>query len=132
MPFINLTPHTVHFYAEAQFDGLEKLNTTTFVADGVVGEPIAEYPSTGMLRIATATTEIKSIDGVPAVATQYGEVTGVPERVKPDDFLIVSLPALSMAKAAGHPLAEQMVCPYQVVRLRSNTSQVLGAMGVSK
>jgi hypothetical protein len=63
------------------------------------------------------------------VATEYGELTGVPEGVTQDDRLIVSLPAKSTAVAAGHPLAGQMVSPYKVVRSRGNGSLVLGCMG---
>ena len=108
------------------------MNPTTWVADAVEGDPIAAIPSEGMLRIATATVEADPIDGIPSVVTSYGDVTGVPDDVQADDVLIVSLPALSMAKAAHHPLSGQMMCPYQVVRSRANGSIVLGAMGLSK
>ena len=129
MSFINLTPHAVQVYKEAQFVGLEQVNPTTWVADGVQGKPVAEFESAGILRISTETVGQLPIDGVPMVATKYGELTGAPEGVMQNDRLIVSLPAKSMAVAAGHPLAGQMVSPYKVVRSRENGSLVLGCMG---
>lgn len=129
MSFINLTPHSVQVFDEAQFAGLEQINPTTWVADSVKGEPIADFKSAGVLRISTETVELNPVKGVPMVATKYGQLTGVPEGVTPDDRLVVSLPAKSMAQAAGHPLAGQMVSPYKVVRSRENGSLVLGCMG---
>jgi hypothetical protein len=132
MAIRNLTPHSVDFYSEAAFEGLEQLNPTTWVADSVSDDALLSVESEGMLRISTSTTESEPISGIPAVVTVYGDVTGVPDNVCPDDVLVVSLPALSMATAAGHPLAGQMMAPYKVVRQRGNTSTVLGAMGLTK
>ena len=132
MTIRNLTPHAVHFYSESRFGGLEQLNPTTFVADSVEGEPIVQVESEGVLRVATSTVDAGSVGNIPMVETAYGDITGVPEDVEPSDILVVSLPALSMAKQSGHPLASQMACPYRVVRQRGNTSAVLGAMGLSK
>jgi len=139
MKFRNLTPHPIHIFHKSSFVGLEQLNPTTWIADGCAGQPLLELPSEGCLRIKTETKELESLgrensndDLIPLVETKYGEVTGCPEDVDQADILIVSLPSLSMAKAAGHPLASQMTCPYQVVRQRGNTSVVLGAMGLSK
>ena len=129
MSFINLTPHAVQVFNEAQFVGLEQVNPTTWVADSVEGAAISDFESAGVLRISTETVEQLPVDGVPMVATKYGELTGVPEGVMQNDRLIVSLPAKSMAVAAGHPLAGQMVSPYKVVRSRENGSLVLGCMG---
>lgn len=129
MAFINLTPHAVQVFAETQFVGLEQVNPMTWVADGVEGVAIAEYSSKGLLRISTKTVEAEAVEGVPMVATEYGDLTGVPESVSEDDLLIVSLPAKNMAMAAGHPLAGRMVSPYKVVRSRENGSLVLGCMG---
>lgn len=133
MTIRNLTPHAVHFFPESAFTNLEKLNPTTWVADSVNADAaLLIVESEGMLRISTATTQGELVESIPTVVTTYGEVTGVPENVQTNDILVVSLPALSMATAAGHPLAGQMMCPYQVVRDRANTSLVLGAMGLSK
>lgn len=129
MSFINLTPHAVQVFAKTQFVGLEQVNPTTWVADGVEGKAIAEFASEGILRISTNTVEAADIEGIPMAATEYGELIGVPEGVSESDRLIVSLPAKSMAVAAGHPLAKQMVSPYKVVRSKENGSLVLGCMG---
>ncbi|MFQ3619170.1 MAG: hypothetical protein SNJ57_19470 [Cyanobacteriota bacterium] len=131
MKVINLTPHTVQFYAETQFVNLRSTGPTVWVADGVEGDPIAEFESSGSARIATSTVEGESINGIPTVRTHYGEAVGLPESVDPGDVLIVSLPMQSMAKSSGHPLASQMAAPYKVVRLASDTSKVLGAMGLT-
>ena len=134
---LNLTPHPIKVYGASQFVNLEQLNPTTWVADGVEGEPLAaypeSYPGSGGARIATSVEEIRKVDATDlpgvVVQTKYGEATGIPDWPTPDVSLIVSLPMQSMAIAAGHPLAKQMAAPYKVVRLRSNTSTVLGCMG---
>ena len=143
MSVINLTPHSVQVYSQESFVKLEKTNPTTWLADSVNGEPLANYNSEGVARITT------NVEGegdttlgnhgygcpvipdsvVPLVATTYGKATGIPEGVKADDVLIVSLPMKSMAVASGHPLAFQMVSPFGVVRSRANSSLVLGCMG---
>ena len=130
MAIINLCPHSFDVYAEEQFTNLEQTNPTTWVADGVKGEAILSLASSGSIRIATRTVEGNPVQGIPTVLTVYGEAIGIPD-VNSDDVLVVSLPAQSMAKAANHPLAAQMVSPYRVVRLRENTSTVLGCMGLS-
>ncbi len=129
---INLTPHIINVFSEDQFVNLEQANPTTWVADGVVGQAVAEYPSKGVARIAPITTDDDSIEGIPVVKTTYGEAVGIPEGIGPDDILIVSLPMQSMAKESGHPLAAQMVSPYKVVRSRQNGSLVLGCMGFTR
>jgi hypothetical protein len=130
MAFINLTPHSVQVFAESQFNGLEQVNPTTWVADSVEGAPVVEFQSAGNLRIATKTVKQPSIDGVLMVTTEYGKLVGLPDdAIKPEDRLIVSLPTKSMAVAANYSLAGQMVSPYKVVRSRKNGSLVLGCMG---
>ena len=135
MSIINLTPHAVQVYDESQFTNLEQVNPTTWVADGVVDKPIAEYPSQGMARIKTHTQVITQpplceddFKDVMLVETIYGEATGVPE-VTGQDHFIVSLPMQSMAKQAALDAAPYMVSPYKVVRSRQNGSLVLGCMG---
>lgn len=129
MRVINLTPHSVQVYAESQFVNLEQTNPTTWVADSVVDNPLAEYKSEGLARISVSTKPVESVLPGEIVATSYGEATGIPENVEKGDVLIVSLPMKSMAVASGHPLANQMVSPYKVVRSRENGSLVLGCMG---
>lgn len=130
MAIINLCPHSFDVYKESQFTNLEQTNATTWVADGVKGEAILSVSSSGSIRIATTTVEGNPVQGIPTVKTVYGEAIGIPD-VNSDDVLVVSLPAQSMAKAANHPLAAKMGSPYKVVRLRANTSTVLGCMGLS-
>jgi hypothetical protein len=129
--YINLTPHSVEVYTENAFEGLKQINPTTWVADSVYTEQaVGVFPSQGLARISVSTQEIEQLPGnIPAVKTTYGAATGIPDDVQPEDILIVSLPMQSMAKASGHPLANQMVAPYQVVRDAANTSIVLGCMG---
>ncbi len=129
MRVINLTPHSVQVYSESQFVNLEQTNPTTWIADSVEGDPIADYPSEGVARISTQTDVIESpLPGI-TVSTVYGEATGIPSDLDGSEILIVSLPTQSMAKQEGLSLSTQMVAPYKVVRLRSNTSTVLGCMG---
>jgi len=128
----NLTPHSVDIYPETAFINLVKVNATTLVADSVEGKAVESLPSIGNLRIKTATLTVDMGLEFPTVKTEYGELEGLPPiDFKEEDILIVSLPTQSMCKAAGHPLAMQMATPYKVVRLASNTSTVLGCVGLS-
>ena len=129
MRVINLTPHSVQVFSTNQFVNLEQTNPTTWVADGVEGDPVANYESQGLVRISVSTEPVESLLPGETVTTSYGEATGIPENVEEEDVLIVSLPMKSMAVAASHPLANQMVSPYKVVRSRENGSLVLGCMG---
>ena len=123
-------PHSFDVYNKEQFVNLEQTNTTTWIADGVEGEPIVSVPSQGSVRMATSTQELGvDNDGVPVYNTVYGEVSGFPTELNEGDVVLVSLPVVSMMKASGHPLSAFVASPYNAVRLRSNTSQVLGAMG---
>ena len=135
MKVINLTGiHDVNVFPQEAFTCLEQVNETLWVADGVdQALELAVYPTAGMsARISTDVEAVKNscLPG-EVVKTTYGELTGIPEGIGPDDTLIVSLPTKTMAHSSGHPMAKQMVSPYKVVRLRSNTSQVLGCMGFS-
>jgi len=133
MTILNLTPHPINVYSETSFVNLEKVNPTTWVADGVEGEGLAIFESVGSVRIATETVEQTPLEGIPVVATSYGEIEGIPDTaVLGVDMLIVSLPAQSMAKSSRAEWAYSMFAPYKVVRLRSNTSQVLGCMGFTR
>jgi hypothetical protein len=133
MTVFNLTPHSIEVYPEDAFTGLTQVNPTTWTADSVI-EAMAykSYPSAGSCRIKTSTVEIAAIDGIPAVSTEYGVLEGIPAEATLQDTLIVSLPAQSMAKASRSEWAAAMVAPYKVVRLASNTSVVLGCMGLTK
>jgi hypothetical protein len=129
---LNYTPHAIEVYTEASFEGLEKVNPTTWVADSVSGEAIVSLSSLGMIRVAVSTTQSQAVNGVPTVETTYGELEGLPESIGDGDYLVVSLPTQSAAKSLNHPLASRMLCPYQVVRSRANSSTVLGCMGFSR
>ena len=129
MKVLNLTPHSVQVYDANQFIGLEQTNPTTWVADGVNGDPVAAYPSQGVARISVATEAVQSVLPGEVVATTYGEATGIPDGLDGTEVLIVSLPMQSMAKQAALNEAPQMVAPYKVVRSKANGSVVLGCMG---
>jgi hypothetical protein len=129
MKVINLTPHPIEVFAAEQFTGLEQVNPTTWVADGVEGEPVASYPSDGVARISVSTEAVSSKLPGETVTTEYGEATGIPEGLDGSEVLIVSLPMQSMAKQAKLFQASQMVAPYKVVRLKASGSVVLGCMG---
>jgi hypothetical protein len=127
---LNYMPHSFDVYNKEQFVNLEQTNPTTWIADGVEGEPIFSIPSKGSVRMSTSTQELGvDNDGVPVYNTVYGEASGFPTDLKEGDVVLVSLPVVSMMKASGHPLSAFVASPYNAVRLRSNTSQVLGAMG---
>lgn len=129
MTIRNFMPHSFDAYKEKQFVNLEQLNPTTWIADGVEGEPIISVPSEGSVRMSTTTGQV-GVDeyGLPIYKTVYGEATGFPTDLKEGDVVLVSLPVVSSMNASGHPLAAFAASPYKAVRLRSNTSTVLGAV----
>ena len=128
--FVKLTPHSIEVYPESAFVGLDKFNPYAWVADSVdKNEALASFPSEGIARITTQTIEIAPLLGIPMFATTYDEATGIPNDLHPNTRLIVSLPMQSMAKASEHPMADQMVVPYRVVRSSADGSVVLGCMG---
>jgi hypothetical protein len=126
----NYMPHSFDVYAKDQFVNLEQTNPTTWIADGVEGDAIVSVPSQGSVRMSTSTQEL-GVDeqGVPVYNTVYGEASGFPTELEEGDVVLVSLPVVSMMKASNHPLSAFVASPYNAVRLRSNTSQVIGAMG---
>jgi hypothetical protein len=128
MKFINLTPHAINVYSQGSFKNLERVDATTLVADRVDGEAILDIPSSGNLRISTKTEILKNEPFVMA-STAYGALVGLPEDLDDESILIVSLPCKSNAILSGNPLSKRMVSPFEVVRLKSNTSQVIGCIG---
>ena len=126
----NFMPHSFDVYNEGQFVNLEQTGPTVWIADGVEGDAIVSIPSEGSIRMLTSTEDL-DIDahGIPTYKTIYGEATGLPNDLVEGDIVITSLPVVSMMNAANHSLAAFVASPYKAVRLRSNTSTVLGAMG---
>jgi len=131
MNILNCTPHSISIYPESAFINLVQVNPTTLIADAVdESQRIAYFGSVGNARISTNVSPYYEVYGIQFVKTEYGQFTGIPE-CEEDDLIIVSLPTQSMALASNHYLANRMVSPYKVVRLSSNTSTVLGCMGLS-
>jgi len=129
MRYINLTPHPISVYNGSQFVNLVQINPTTWVADGVEGDPILSLDSVGIAGIATTTRIIRNVNGIDFYATTYGDITGLPSDICADDILIVSLPTVSKAKATSHPLINILVSPWGVIRLASDMNQILGCQG---
>ena len=128
--YINLTPHQIIVYSPDQFTNLTQSNPTTWVADGVNGDPILSLlPSGKVARIDTTTKLKRIVNNIPVYVTTYGDIVGLPDNIGDKAILVVSLPTVSNAKAVNHPLLDILVSPYQVVRLSSNTSQTLGCTG---
>lgn len=129
---LNYCKHDVSFYPESAFSDLEQVSPTSWIAGGVdESQLLLRVESSGEARIAVETIDIPPIAGVPAVATKYGMLTGFPRRLEKDTVYLVSGPTLAMAKASEYPFASMMASPYKVVRLRGNSSKVLGCMGLS-
>ena len=126
----NFMPHSFEVYPHIQYTNLEQTGPTVWIADGVEGDAIVSIPSEGSIRMLTSIDEL-GVDshGISTYKTIYGEATGLPDDLVEGDVIITSLPVVSMMNAANHPLAAFFASPYKAVRLRSNTSQVLGCMG---
>lgn len=127
----NLTPHSIDIFPRADFVNLEE--GKVFLADGVFPDAKGHsFPSNGIARVTTAVFAVE--DGrfpFPMFSTKWGELEGLPESVDDEDLLIVSPIFQSAAFKKAHPWADQMVCPHGAVRLRSNTSQILGCLGLT-
>jgi hypothetical protein len=142
MKFINLTPHTCNVAPAKNFIGLERQGTILVATDRVESQRCWSIESTGVARVAVDSIDAEPINlghkderdewiTIPIKKTIYGVIEGIPSKVNPDDLLIVSLVLQSAAKAQGHPLADQMIVPMDVVREKGNTSNVLGCHGFS-
>lgn len=103
MKIINLTPHTIN------------------IVD-LQGEKVIDFPSEGIVRVATKSIKIGTFEGVPVFKTEYGEVTGLPKQ-KPCVLLIVSM----LVKNAC-PDREDLFSPSQLQR--NNTGQPIGCLGL--
>lgn len=124
-------PHKFDVYASAQFINLE-LVKGTYIADSVEGDPIFSAESEGSVRMPMTKEFLGKDDlGIPVYRTVYGEPEGFPTDLVEGDVVITSLPVLSNMNASSHPMASFVASPSDVVRLRSNTSTVLGCMGYS-
>ena len=66
---INLTPHTINIH-------------------GASGGPITIAASGNVARVATTSTPVATIGGIPAVVTSAGNVTGIPVPVTGTWFLV--------------------------------------------
>lgn len=130
MTIVNLTPHAIHVYDEAQFINIEKTSPTTLVADGVEGSPVLEIPSTGQARVKVATVQADPVDGIPTVTTQYGDIEGLPD-YESGTFYVVSLLTISAAVKNGRTTVD-LLAPNGVVRSRANGSLVLGCTGFTR
>ena len=130
---LNYMPPSFDVSTKEQFVNLAQINPTTWIADGTEGDSIISVPSQGSVRMFTSTQELGvDSDGVPVYNTVYGEASGFPTELNEGDVVLVSLPVVSMMKASNHPLSSFVASPYNAVRLRSNTSQVIGAMGYTQ
>ena len=133
----NFTPHVINLIKKEDLVGLTQVNATTWVAEGFVegGAPYLTIESEGEIRIDVTTVTREAVRvvnyNIPAVNTKYGAISGLPFLVAPEDLLIVSLPTQTNAAAAGLDIVDKLVTPFKVVRMKSNTSVILGALGVS-
>jgi hypothetical protein len=128
MAYINLTPHSIDVYPSEAFTGLDRGSAES--VDKAMA--LMSIPSSGALRIGTKVEAMGELPGgIPADRVVYSGFEGLPDSVAEDDILIVSMPAQSYAHAVGHQLADQMVIPAKVVRLKSDGSKTLGCQGLS-
>lgn len=88
---INLTPHTVTFIRD---DGVE----------------LYVKPSGELARLTTKTVTIGEINGIPVTATEYGDVTGLPDPADDTIYIVSSLVASRV------PHREDVFIPNESVR----------------
>lgn len=111
MTFVNLTPHSV----------------TVHGGDA----PLTVPPSGTVARVATATREVARVGGVPILAQEYGEVTGLPDQQDGVLLVVSALVRLASAAAraeAGMPPREDVVSPGELVR--DAAGQPVGCRGL--
>lgn len=123
---LNLTPHPINFHKVEDFVNLEKTGFG-YIADGVLPGTGEIIPVHGLLRIAESIEEIGLVEGIPVSKVIYGEVVVTPEDLDIDgQVLIVSPIALNALKGKGL----NAYAPDKVVRLRGDTSKILGCLGL--
>lgn len=94
MKLRNLTPHTIHLVSEED------------------GEPIAEFPSEGVVRAQQTDVTVDEIQvgghTVKVVTSNYGTPDGLPGPLS-DVMLIVSVVTAQAAKAAGRTTDDLLI-----------------------
>ena len=100
---INLTPHDVNIV------------TTD-------GENVTTFPSEGVVRVSTKSSQIKTIAGIPVYSTTYGAVEGLPE-VQVGIYYIVSM----LVKQA-EPDRKDLLSPSQLQR--DDKGRIIGCLGL--
>jgi len=99
---INLTPHTINIH-------------------GASGGPITIAASGNVARVATTSTPVAAIDGIPVVVTSAGNVTGIPAPVTGTWFLVSGM----VLEASGRA---DLCAPGSLVR--NDVGQPIGCNGL--
>jgi len=102
MDLVNLTPHTLNIHTDG---GLRVL------------------PSDGVARVSTVNTPAASIEDIPTVRTQLGEVTGLPD---PQEGVIYIVSGM-VASAAPRP---DVFSPGDLVR--DDSGRPIGCKGLRR
>lgn len=108
MKVINLTPHVVTILAE----------------DNTV---LRQISSEGVARASSNAVDAGTIDGIPAVRQEYGEVSGLP-RYEEETMYIVSSLTVSAARKYGRTVKDLLIPAQQV---RTEDGRILGCRSLS-
>lgn len=113
--FVNLTPHPIN------------------VLD-ISGNTILTVKSSGVIaRVSTSEKIVGSINNIPLVQTEYGDVIGLPRSPEPDTYYIVSILVAQAVKAnpelyakfKGRLLAPN-TSPTKLGVIRDNNGRIVG------
>lgn len=103
---VNLTPHEL-----------------TFVRDD--GTVLAKIPPSGTVaRVASVSTKVGEIDGIPVFSTEFGELTGLPDPAEETIYVASTL----VAQAASRAGRMDVYSPAELVRDASGA--VVGCKGL--
>lgn len=92
MAIINATPHPIV---------VRTANNEVFTFE----------PSGFVARVQSNFSTSLEVEKFETFTIEYGEITGLPEKIDEKDFVIVSSLVLEAAKASRHPLASQLLAP---------------------
>lgn len=119
---VNLTPHDVTILSDNNI--VENKTTHHYDVTGEV-TVLQTIKSEGCARVNTTETIKEDIDGIATVATEYGEIVGLPDPQN-NIYYIVSAAVLIAGKAKGRT---DLVVPAHVVR---DGPTVLGCLALGR
>lgn len=120
---INYTPHKINIFEEDDVEYIEAAKSYFLKNDMM--KPSRVYDSKGIARCATSYSLVISLDDIPVVSLDFGDIEGLPEP-KDDVWYIVSTIVMNAAKKLGRV---DTLAPARLVR--NSEGSIVGCLALS-